>query len=274
MGVTDLFDLRGRVAVITGGTGVLGSELSRGLASARARVAVLGRDATRRDAVVSDILRAGGEAVGIACDVLDRESLLAARAEVLERLGTVDILVNGAGGNRPAATTSSDLSFFDLPEEALNHVVQLNFMGTLLPTQIFGQVLAEKKEGVILNVSSMSSFQPMTRVVGYSAAKAAVNNLTQWLAVHFCQNYSPKIRVNAIAPGFFLTEQNRFLLTDEETGELTARGRSILDNTPMGRFGEPADLVGTVIWLVSDASRFVTGTVVPVDGGFAAFSGV
>ncbi|WP_461363545.1 SDR family NAD(P)-dependent oxidoreductase, partial [Candidatus Darwinibacter acetoxidans] len=146
--MTDLFDLRGRVAVITGGTGVLGSELSRGLASARARVAVLGRDATRRDAVVSDILRAGGEAVGIACDVLDRESLLAARAEVLERLGTVDILVNGAGGNRPAATTSSDLSFFDLPEEALNHVVQLNFMGTLLPTQIFGQVLAEKKEGV------------------------------------------------------------------------------------------------------------------------------
>lgn len=270
----DLFALHGKVAVITGGTGVLGSELSRGLAQAGAKVVVLGRDEGRRAGVVTDIQQAGGEAVGIACDVLNQESLLAAKAEVLERFGTVDILVNGAGGNRKDATTSPDLSFFDLPQEALDYVVRLNFMGTLLPTQVFGQVFAEKKEGVILNVSSMSSYQPMTNVIGYSAAKAAINNLTMWLAVHFCKHYSPNIRVNAIAPGFFLTEQNRFLLTEEKTGELTQRGRTILEHTPMGRFGEPSDLVGTVIWLVSDASKFVTGVVVPVDGGFMAFSGV
>ncbi|HPT82914.1 MAG TPA: SDR family oxidoreductase [Limnochordia bacterium] len=269
-----LFDLTGKVAVITGGTGVLGSELSLGLARAGAKVAVLGRDQARRDAVVEAIRQAGGEALGVYCDVLDQASLLTAREEVLNQFGTVDILINGAGGNQRAATTSPTLSFFDLGEEALDNVVRLNFMGTLLPTQVFGEIFAQKKQGVILNVSSMAALRPLTNVIGYGAAKAAINNLTQWLAVHFNKHYSPQIRVNAMAPGFFLTEQNRFLLTDEQTGELTARGRTILEHTPMGRFGEPADLVGTVIWLVSDASAFVTGIVVPVDGGFSAFAGV
>lgn len=269
-----MFDLKKKVVVITGGTGVLGSELARGLARAGARVVILGRDAAKRDQVIADIQSEKGQASGILCDVLDRESLLKARAKIVADYGTIDILVNGAGGNRKTATTSPSLSFFDLPEEDLDWVIRLNLMGTLLPCQIFGEVFAEKKEGVILNISSMASLQPLTNVVGYGAAKAAVNNLTQWLAVHFNKNYSPNIRVNAIAPGFFLTEQNRFLLTDEQTGDLTARGRTILEHTPMQRFGESTDLVGTSIWLVSDASRFVTGIVVPVDGGFSAFSGV
>lgn len=270
----NLFDLTGKVAVITGGTGVLGSELSQGLASAGAKVVVIGRGAAKKDQVVADITAHGGQASGILCDVLDRENLLRARAEILDQYGTIDILINGAGGNRKSATTSPDLSFFDLPETDLDAVMRLNFMGTLLPSQIFGEVFAEKKAGVILNISSMASLQPLTNVVGYAAAKAAVNNLTQWLAVHFNKHYSPNIRVNAMAPGFFLTEQNRFLLTNEQTGELTARGRTILEHTPMDRFGEPSDLVGTAIWLVSEASRFVTGIVVPVDGGFSSFGGV
>ena len=270
----NLFDLKNKVVVVTGGTGVLGSELSRGLAAAGAKVAVLGRNQERRDTVVAAIREEGGEAIGILCDVLDRESLIQARTEILRQFGTIDILVNGAGGNRKSATTSPDLSFFDLPEGDLDWVMRLNFMGTLLPSQIFGEIFAEKKAGVILNISSMASLQPLTNVVGYAAAKAAINNFTQWLAVHFNKNHSTNIRVNALAPGFFLTEQNRFLLTDEKSGDLTARGRTILEHTPMERFGEPSDLVGTVIWLVSDASEFVTGIVVPVDGGFSAFSGV
>lgn len=268
------FALKGKVVVITGGTGVLGSELSRGFARAGAKVAILGRDADKRKQVVADIRKENGEAIGVFCDVLDRKNLLAARKEILDTYGTIDVLVNGAGGNRKSATTSEDLSFFDLPEGDLDWVVRLNFMGTLLSTQVFGEVFAEKKEGVILNISSMASLQPLTNVVGYGAAKSAVNNLTEWLAVHFNKHYSTNIRVNAMAPGFFLTEQNRFLMTEEQTGELTPRGRTILEHTPMDRFGEPADLVGPAIWLVSDASRFVTGIVVPVDGGFSAFSGV
>ncbi|NLL48225.1 MAG: SDR family oxidoreductase [Firmicutes bacterium] len=269
-----LFDLTGKVVVISGGTGVLGAELSWGLAQAGAKVAVLGRDPKKRDQVVNGILAKEGDAIGILCDVCKQEDLLRARDEVLAKYGTIDILINGAGGNRPSATTSPSRSFFDLPEEDLDWVMRLNFMGTLLPSQVFGEVLAQKKEGVILNISSMASLQPLTNVVGYGAAKAAINNLTQWLAVHFNKNYSANIRVNALAPGFFLTEQNRYLLTDEQTGELTPRGKTILEHTPMGRFGEPADLVGTALWLVSDASRFVTGIVVPVDGGFSSFSGV
>jgi NAD(P)-dependent dehydrogenase (short-subunit alcohol dehydrogenase family) len=186
----------------------------------------------------------------------------------------VDCLVNGAGGNHPQATTRPDLSFFDIPEEAFRFVFDLNLLGTIIPCQIFGKQMAEQGDGVILNVSSMSAMRPLTRVVSYSAAKAGVNSFTQWLAVHLAQEYSPRIRVNAIAPGFFLTEQNRFLLTERETGELTARGQSIIAHTPMGRFGEPADLLGTMLWLLSPASAFVTGIVVPVDGGFSAFGGV
>jgi NAD(P)-dependent dehydrogenase (short-subunit alcohol dehydrogenase family) len=186
----------------------------------------------------------------------------------------VDILINGAGGNHPSATTKPDLPFFDLPLDALRHVGDLNLLGTILPCQVFGRGMAERGEGIILNISSMSALRPLTRIPAYSAAKAAVSNFTQWLAVHMAQNYSPKIRVNAIAPGFFLTEQNRFLLTDKDTGELTPRGQSILSHTPMNRFGDPEDLLGATMWLISPASAFVTGVVLPVDGGFSAFSGV
>jgi len=210
----------------------------------------------------------------VRCDVLDKASLEAARDAVLTRFGRVDILVNGAGGNKKQATTSPDLSFFDLPPDAIRWVFDLNFVGTLLPSQVFGKLMAEQGQGVILNISSMNGFRPLTRIPAYSAAKAAVSNFTQWLAVHVAQEYSPRIRVNALAPGFFLTEQNRFLLTDEASGELTPRGRTIIEHTPMGRFGDPEDLIGTVVWLLGDGARFVTGVVVPVDGGFSAFSGV
>lgn len=268
----ELFNLDGKVVVITGGTGVLGSELARGFARVGAKTVVLGR--TKADALVAEIQSEEGDALSIACDALDRNDLLQAREEILDHYGTIDVLINGVGGNRPTATTSPDLSFFDLPADSLDSVFSLNLMGTMLPTQIFGEVFAEKKEGVILNISSMAALRPLTNVVGYAAAKAAVNNFTQWLAVHLNKSYSANIRVNAMAPGFFLTKQNRFLLTDEETGGLTQRGNTIIEHTPMGRFGDPADLVGTAIWLVSDASRFVTGIVVPVDGGFSALSGV
>ena len=267
-----LFDLSGKVVAITGGAGILGSELSRGLAKAGAKIAVLDRNPA--DELVAEIKEARGDADSIPFDALDRESLLQAREEILAKYGTIDILVNGVGGNSPSATTSPNLSFFDLPEQDLDNVVRLNFMGTLLPSQVFGEILAEKKEGVILNISSMAAIRPLTNVVGYGGAKAAVSNFTQWLAVHLAQEYSPNIRVNAIAPGFFVTEQNRFLLTDQQTGELTQRGKTIIGHTPMNRFGTPEDLIGTVLWLVSPASSFITGVVVPVDGGFMAYSGV
>jgi NAD(P)-dependent dehydrogenase (short-subunit alcohol dehydrogenase family) len=192
----------------------------------------------------------------------------------MKRLGKLDCLINAAGGNKPAATTSAELKFFDLPADALRWVFELNVMGTILPSQAFGKVMAEQGYGTILNISSMNAFRPLTRIPAYSAAKAAVSNFTQWLAVHMAQEYSPKIRVNAIAPGFFLTDQNRFLLTDKETGEWTARGKTILAHTPMARMGESRDLFGGVLWLLSPASEFVTGVVIPIDGGFSAFSGV
>jgi NAD(P)-dependent dehydrogenase (short-subunit alcohol dehydrogenase family) len=193
---------------------------------------------------------------------------------VLEEFGSIDCLLNAAGGNQSGATTGPELSFFDLPTDALRFVFDLNILGTILPSQVFGKYMAEQQEGVILNISSMNALRPLTRIPAYSAAKAGVSNFTQWLAVHMAQEYSADIRVNAIAPGFFLTEQNRFLLTDEETGELTLRGQSIIDHTPMNRFGDPDDLLGAVLWLLSPASAFVTGAVVPIDGGFSAFSGV
>jgi NAD(P)-dependent dehydrogenase (short-subunit alcohol dehydrogenase family) len=186
----------------------------------------------------------------------------------------VDTLINAAGGNNPRATTGPDLPFFDLPPDALRFVFDLNVVGTILPSQVFGRQMAQDGKGVILNISSMNALRPLTRIPAYSAAKAGVSNFTRWLSVHMAQEYSPRIRVNAIAPGFFLTAQNRFLLNDEQTGELTERGRTIIAHTPMDRFGDPADLLGTVIWLISPASSFVTGIVVPVDGGFSAFSGV
>ena len=206
--------------------------------------------------------------------MLKRESVEAAVGQVLSRWESIDFLVNGAGGNNPRATTSTELSFFDLPEEALRFVFDLNLLGTIIPSQVAGKQMARQGRGVILNISSMNALRPLTRIPAYSSAKAGVSNFTQWLAVHMAQNYSSEIRVNAIAPGFFLTEQNRFLLTDEASGQLTARGESIIAHTPAGRFGAPQDLFGAVVWLLSPASAFVTGTVLPIDGGFQAYSGV
>jgi NAD(P)-dependent dehydrogenase (short-subunit alcohol dehydrogenase family) len=270
----DLFALEGKVAVVTGGGGVLCGAVSRALGRVGARIAVLDLFPEAAQQVAGDITAVGGEALAMRCDVLDKANVEAAAQEVLEAFGRVDILVNGAGGNKREATTAPELSFFDLPADAVQWVFNLNFVGSLLPSQVFGRIMAEQGEGIILNTSSMNAFRPLTRIPAYSAAKAAVSNFTQWLAVHMAQEYSPRIRVNAIAPGFFLTEQNRFLLTDEITGELTPRGQIIIDHTPMSRFGDPEDLLGTVLWLLSPASAFVTGVVVPVDGGFSAFSGV
>jgi NAD(P)-dependent dehydrogenase (short-subunit alcohol dehydrogenase family) len=269
-----LFGLPGKVAVVTGGGGVLCGAMSRALGRVGVKVTVLDLILEAAQKVVDDVVAASGEAIAVKCDVLDKASVEAACSTVLERFGRVDILINGAGGNKKQATTGPDLSFFDLPTDAVQWVFNLNFIGTLLPSQVFGRVLAEQGEGVILNISSMNAFRPLTKIPAYSAAKAAVSNFTQWLAVHMSQEYSDRIRVNAIAPGFFLTEQNRFLLTDEATGELTPRGQTIIAHTPMGRFGDPEDLIGTVLWLLSPGAAFVHGVVVPVDGGFSAFSGV
>ncbi|MHC4086094.1 MAG: SDR family oxidoreductase [Planctomycetota bacterium] len=270
----ELFDVNDKVIVITGAGGVLCGAMATALAKAGAKIAVLDIDETAAAKVADEIKSNGGQAIAVKCDVLDKKSIETAEDKVTSELGQVDILINGAGGNKKEATTSPDLSFFDLPSDAIRFVFDLNFLGTLLPTQVFGRQMAENGAGVILNVSSMNAFLPLTKIAAYSAAKAAVSNFTQWLAVHMCQNCSKDIRVNAIAPGFFLTEQNRFLLTDEKTGELTARGKTIIDHTPMGRFGKPEELIGTVCWLLSDAAKFVTGVVVPIDGGFSAFSGV
>lgn len=271
----NLFDLSGKVAAITGGGGVLCGTLSRALARLGVRVAVLDILEETAQRVANDIVEAGGKAIALRCDVLDKTSLEAARDAALSRFGRVDILINGAGGNKQQASTSSDLSFFDLPYEALRWVFDLNLLGTLLPSQVFCKSMVEQDGGSVLNISSMNAFRPLTRTPAYAAAKAGVSNFTQWMAVHMAQEYSPNIRVNAIAPGFFLTEQNRFLLTDDATGSLTPRGETIVKHTPVARFGDPEDLIGTVVWLLSPAaSSFVTGIVVPVDGGFNAFSGV
>jgi len=265
------FDLSGKTIAITGGAGVLGAALAKGFVEAGARVAILDLAEEMAKEVAATL---GSEHRGAGMNVLEKDSISKAFELCLEEFGTVDILVNGAGGNHPKATTSPDMAFFDIPKESLEFVAGLNLTGTVLPSQVFGKHMAQRKQGVILNVSSMNAFRPLTRIPAYSAAKAAVSNFTQWLAVHMAQEYSTEIRVNAIAPGFFLTAQNRFLLTDERTGELTPRGKQILDHTPQGRFGAPEDLVGTAVWLVSDAAKFVSGIVVPVDGGFSAYSGV
>lgn len=266
-------DLSGKVAVVTGGSGYLGTALCRGLLQAGATVVVADRDAERAQASAKALANGGGRVVGLYADVLDTNAVAEAARTVLSIFGRADILVNCAGGNNPSATTGPDQSFFDLPLEAMKRVVDLNLMGTLLPSQVFGRVMAEQGEGVILNITSMSALRPLTRVAAYSAAKAAVANFTQWLAVYMAREHSTTIRVNAIAPGFFLTEQNRYLLSQAD-GSLTARGQQIIDHTPMGRFGLPEDLIGTMLWLVSDAAQFVTGIVVPVDGGFSAYGGV
>jgi NAD(P)-dependent dehydrogenase (short-subunit alcohol dehydrogenase family) len=271
--IQSLFTLKNKVAVITGGTGVLGSAMSLALAEAGAKVAIIGRRKEVAQALADEIVKKGGDAVGISADVLDRDQLLEAKKIVIDRWKKIDILVNGAGGNMPGATIPPDKNFLDLNIEAFQKVVDLNLTGSVLPSQIFGEAMVNAKQGVIINISSMSALRPLTRVVGYSAAKASISNFTQWLSVEMAKKFGEGIRVNAIAPGYFLTEQNRALLTNAD-GSLTDRGNSIIRSTPFGRFGEPDELAGTLIWLCSDAAKFVSGIVVPVDGGCSAFAGV
>ena len=267
------FRLDGKVCVLTGGTGVLGSVMAQGLAAAGARVAVLGRRADRAEAVAAAVREAGGEALATPADVLDPDALAAVRERLLADWGRIDLLVNAAGGNQPGATLTPGQSFLELQPEAMRGVMELNFFGTLLPTQAFGAAMVAQGGGAIVNVSSMAAAQAVTRVAGYSAAKAALDNLTRWLATTLAKQHGEGLRVNAVAPGFFVAEQNRALLLNED-GSLTERGQAIIANTPIGRFGRPDELLGVLIWLLSDASRFVTGAVVPVDGGFSSFSGV
>ncbi len=272
--LTQMYDFTGKTIAITGGAGILGGEMACALFGCNANVAILDREPSLAQRFIKRLEKGAGRASVIYTDVLDVKTLEQTADAVLKEFGTIDYLINAAGGNKPQATTSKDLSFFDLPIEALRFVFDLNIIGTILPCQVFGKRMAQKGDGVILNISSMNAFRPLTRIPAYSAAKAGVSNFTQWLAVHMAQEYSPRIRVNAIAPGFFLTDQNRFLLTQEKSGELTERGKQIMTHTPMARFGEPEDLFGAMLWLLSPASAFVTGVVIPIDGGFSAYSGV
>jgi NAD(P)-dependent dehydrogenase (short-subunit alcohol dehydrogenase family) len=272
--ITRLYDFRGKTALLTGGAGVLTGEIACALFGCNANIAIVDRDPALADTLMKRIEPVGDRAIVVYGDVLDPEAMHRALEQVIKTYGKIDLLVNGAGGNNPRATTNPSTTFFDLPQEALRFVSDLNLLGTIIPSQIVGRHMAERKEGVILNISSMNAFRPLTRIPAYSASKAAVTNFTQWLAVYMAQEISPSIRVNAIAPGFFLTNQNRYLLVDKETGRQTPRGAKILEHTPMGRYGAPEDLLGTVLWLLSAASSFVTGIVVPVDGGFSAYSGV
>jgi NAD(P)-dependent dehydrogenase (short-subunit alcohol dehydrogenase family) len=273
----NLFNLEGKNSVILGGGGVLGTTMAKGLADAGSNVAVcdLYEEAAKKAA--QEAKTGNNKTKGYALDAMDIDDIKKVCNSVLEDFGSIDILINAVGGNMKDATTSPpDKTFFDLEGKSISKVVDLNLLGgAIMPSQVFGKEMVKNESGgVIINISSMCAFSPLTRVPGYSAAKAAVSNFTQWLSTDLCKVYGDKIRVNAIAPGFFLTNQNRFLLTDQETGELTERGKTIIAHTPMGKFGDPADLTGTLLWLASDASKFVTGIVVPVDGGFSAFSGV
>ncbi len=267
------YELNGKVAVITGAGGVICSVMGRELAKQGVKVALLDIMLENAQKAADEICAAGGIAIAVKADVLSPESLTAACDEVVKELGGVDILVNGAGGNKRQATTSAELDFFSLDPEALRWVFDLNVTGAILTTQAFGKELVKKGKGNVINIASMTSILPLTNTVAYGAAKAAVANFTQWMAVHFNQNYSNEIRVNAIAPGFLLTEQNRFLLTNQD-GSPTERGEKVLAKTPMGRYGTPEEMCGAVMWLCSDAACFVNGTVIPIDGGFAAYWGV
>lgn len=275
-------DLKGKVCVVTGGCGVFGNIFAQTMLKAGAKVAIMDYKQGRCDECAQGLAkRSGSPVLCVVANVLNKESLVKAKEEVNAELGKIDILINGAGGNAPTATTANEFitkenlgemskSFFGLDLEGFRSVFDLNFLGTVLPTMVFAEDMLIRG-GSIINISSMNSYRPLTKIPAYSAAKASINNLTQWLAVHFAK---VNVRVNAIAPGFFLTNQNRFLLTDEKTGELTPRGNKIISNTPMGRFGEPEEVSGALLYLASDISKFVTGIVLPVDGGFSAYSGV
>lgn len=271
--IQKLFNVQGRTAVVTGGTGVLGSAMAMGLAMAGSRVVVLGRREEAGNAVVAKIQAAGGEALYVPSDVLQEDQLKAAHQVIHHHYGPVDILVNAAGGNMAGAVIGPDQTFFDLNMEAFDQVVDLNLKGTVLPCRVFGTDMCARRMGVVVNIASVASFRPITRVVGYAAAKAGIRNFTEWLAVEMASKFGEGVRVNAIAPGFFITEQNRTLLTHPD-GQYTPRGEAAIRQTPMGRFGQPEELVGTLLWLCSDAATFVTGTTIPVDGGFTAFDGV
>jgi NAD(P)-dependent dehydrogenase (short-subunit alcohol dehydrogenase family) len=268
-----MLDLKGKVAIITGGAGVLGSAMAAGLVKAGAKVGILGRTKAKVDKKVAELNAAGGEAMALVADVLEETSLKTVAAQIQAQWGNIDILVNCAGGNRKGATIMPEQTVFDLSMDDFSKVTDLNLKGTVLPTLVFGKVMAAQKKGCIVNISSMAAQQALTRVVGYSASKAAIDNFTKWMAVEMCQKFGSGIRVNAIAPGFFIADQNRDLLL-QKNGQLTARGQTIIDATPAKRFGEPEELVSTLLWLCSDDSSFVTGIIVPVDGGFSAFSGV
>lgn len=276
-------DLKGKVCVITGGGGVIGTALAKAVATTGAKIAILDLVQELADKAAAEVSKIpGATAIGVAASVLDKESLNKAKEEINQKLGKIDILLNCAGGNSPKATTQVEMmekadvanlekTFFGLQLEGFQKVFDLNFLGTVLPTMVFATDMLELEKGVILNISSMNAFKPLTKIPAYSAAKASINNLTEWMATHFAKT---NIRVNAIAPGFFLTMQNKFLLVDEESGEFTPRGQKVIDGTPMGRFGDPEELCGTVLYLLSDVSAFVTGVIIPVDGGFNAYSGV
>lgn len=276
-------DLHGKVCVITGGAGVLGSAIVKALAGAGMKIAIADINKEVADQVASEIAdESKSEVIGVAANVLDKQSLEQAKAIINKQLGEIDVLINGAGGNSPQATTKVEQmveddinnlqdTFFGLDIEGFDKVFALNFKGTLLPSMIFTQDMLKNKKGTILNISSMNSYRPLTKIPAYSAAKASVNNFTEWLAVHLAK---VGIRVNAIAPGFFITNQNRFLVIDEKTGNYSSRGQKIVDNTPMGIFGEPEDLQGAALFLISDISKFITGIIIPVDGGYNAFGGV
>ncbi|MBE6915330.1 MAG: SDR family oxidoreductase [Ruminococcaceae bacterium] len=270
----NMFSLEGKVAVVTGAGGVLCAEISKGLAKAGATVALLDLRLDMAEKAAEAIRAEGGNAAAFECNVLERASIEKAKDAVMAKFGRVDILLNGAGGNHPKGSTSDEMSFFDIPQDAVQWVFNLNILGTIMPTQVFGKLFAEQDSGCVVNISSMSAYHPLTRTVAYSAAKAGVTNFTEWMAVHFNQEYSKNIRVNAIAPGFLLTQQNYYLMVDEKTGGNTPRAEKVLGKTPMDRFGEPSELVGGVIFLCSDAAKFVNGVVLPIDGGFNAYSGV
>lgn len=281
--MNNLNDLKDKVCVITGGGGVIGASLATGLATAGIITVILDINEEAAKKVATTVQEeTGTNAFGMKANVLDRESLEAVLQQITDEVGQIDFLINGAGGNSPKATTQLeeltendlddlDKSFFGLELEGFQKVFDLNFTGTLLPTMVFGKQMVQRQRGVILNISSMNAYKPLTKIPAYSAAKASINNFTEWLAVHFAKT---GVRVNAIAPGFFLTNQNRFLLVDEATGELTPRGKKIIASTPMGAFGEPADITGTALYLLSDMSHFITGICIPVDGGYSAYGGV
>ncbi len=276
-------DLKGKVCVMTGGAGVLGHAMVKAIASVGTKVAIADINKEVADKVAAEIAaESGSEVIGVEANVLDKASLEVAKKEINEKLGEIDILINGAGGNSPQATTKVEQmqeenldaledTFYGLEMEGFDKVFALNFKGTLLPTMVFTKDMLKRKKGVVLNISSMNSYKPLTKIPAYSAAKASINNFTEWLSVHLAK---VGIRVNAIAPGFFITNQNRFLVMDEKTGNYSPRGQKIVDNTPMGKFGEPEDLQGATLFLISDVSNFITGIVIPVDGGYSAFGGV